>query len=265
MNNEHLSTQQQALPDKRELENKVKAIYTDVALHPEKTYHFAMGRPLALQLGYPPADLDRAPAAAVESFAGVGWHCDFASIRPGDVVLDLGSGSGMDSFIAAWQTGDDGQVFGIEMTTAQLKKSENLARESGIGNIRFIKGYIEELFFDDNCFDVVISNGVINLSAEKEKVFRQIARVLKPGGRVAISDIVTELPLPPNVSCDASLWAACIGGAAQQDDYRALLKEAGLEICAWRVNEQYHFLSRSAVNASRQYGVRSVSLLAIKL
>ena len=93
------------LPDKLELEQKVKKVYTDVALHPEQTYHFEMGRPLALKLGYPVTDLDRIPAAAVDSFAGVGWHCDFAAIRPGDLVLDLGSGSGMDAFMAARQIG----------------------------------------------------------------------------------------------------------------------------------------------------------------
>jgi len=250
--------------DTSELERKVKDMYTAVARHPEKPYHFEMGRELALKLGYRREWLDRVPEAALASFAGVGCPLSLAAIEPGHMVLDLGSGSGTDAFIAARLCLPEGNVIGLDMTRAQLTKARDLARSSGIGNVRFVEGYIEELFFDDASFDVVISNGVINLSSEKEKVFRQVARVLKPGGLLAISDIVSERPLPETVVCDASLWASCIGGAMQQDQYRQLIEGAGLRIVHWQVNKEYRFLSKSAAGAAVKYGVCSVSLLAVK-
>lgn len=177
--------------------------------------------------------------------------------------MDLGSGSGMDSFIAAMMTGPNGSVQGIDMTDEQLQKSTRLANESGIRNVSFNKGYIESLPFNDNYFDVVISNGVINLSAEKENVFQEIARVLKPGGRMAVSDIISEKQLTEKIVCNASLWAACIGGASQIDYYKSIIANAGLRITESRENSAYEFISKSAVNASRDFGVKSISVLAI--
>lgn len=251
--------------DRPELEKKVKSVYTAVATKPGGEYHFELGRPLALKLGYSSDQLDSVPRESVDSFAGVGYTFGFAGIRPGEVVLDLGSGAGMDAFLASNYCGNSGKVVGLDMTTAQLQKAKRLAEANGISNVSFIKGYVEELFFEDASFDVIISNGVINLSPEKEKVFRQVARVLKPGGRLAVSDIVSELPLPETVVCDASLWASCIGGATQQDRYRALIEASGLRIERWVVNEQYGFLSKGARSASLKYGVKSVSLLAVKV
>jgi SAM-dependent methyltransferase len=247
-----------------ELEQKVKNMYREVALHPHEKYHFEMGRALAEKLGYPPGELDKIPKEAIESFAGVGHFFDYASIKEGDKVLDLGSGSGMDSFLAALQVGKTGAVSGLDMTDEQLQKAEGLRDQYGFNQVNFYKGYLEQLPFEDNSFDVIISNGVINLCPEKRKVFEEAARVLKPNGRLAIADIVTEKNLPENVVCDASLWAACIGGAAQQDEYRQAIEAAGLEILVVRNNDQYGFISSSAQGASRQYGVKSVSLLAEK-
>ncbi len=250
--------------DTAELEQKVKKMYSDVALNPKGEYHFEMGRGLAEKLGYEKADLDRIPAAAIESFAGVGYYFDIANLKEGEQVLDLGSGSGMDVFVAALKVGNTGHVSGVDMTDEQLGKSERLRKENNFDNVSFHKSYIEKLPFADSGFDVVISNGVINLSADKEKVFAEVARVLKPKGRMVIADIVTEKQLPENVVCNSTLWAACIGGASQQDDYRNAIEQAGMEVLYVKTNDAYSFISKSAKGASKDYGVKSVSLIAEK-
>jgi SAM-dependent methyltransferase len=250
--------------DTSELEGRVKRMYEEVALEPEREFHFETGRPLCERLGYPPADLDRIPATAIDSFAGVGYFLDLAAIQPGETVLDLGSGSGTDSFLAAIATGGDGKVIGVDMTAAQLAKSRNLAAAGGFSQADFREGYIETPPVDDASIDCVVSNGVINLSPDKPAVFAAVARALRAGGRLALADIVTEHQLPEGVTCDASLWAACIGGAMQRDGYRAAIEAAGLTIEAWRENTEYRFVSDRADNATQKYGVTSISLLAVR-
>mgnify|MGYP001561961741 CR=1 FL=1 len=247
-----------------ELEQKVKDMYEQVAQNPFGEFHFEMGRALAERLGYAPADLDRIPREAMDSFAGVGYYFDLAAIKPGNTVLDLGSGSGMDSFIAALKTGATGKVLGVDMTDAQRAKAERLRDRDGFVQVSYHKAYIENTPFDDGSIDVVISNGVINLAAEKSAVFHEAARVLKPGGRLAISDIISEKDLPEGVSCNATLWAACIGGAMQQDRYLDAIHDAGLRLITLRTNPQYRFLTASAQKACATYGVKSVSILAVK-
>jgi arsenite methyltransferase len=247
-----------------DLEQKVKTMYRDVALNPTGEYHFEMGRGLAGKLGYEKKDLDRIPAAAIESFAGVGYYFDIANLKEGEQVLDLGSGSGMDVFTAALKVGNSGKVAGVDMTDEQLEKAERLRKEYQFDNVSFYKSYIETLPFPDASFDVVISNGVINLSPDKEKVFKEVSRVLKPGGRMVIADIVTEKLLPENVTCNSTLWASCIGGASQQDDYRGAIEKTEMEVLLIRNNEAYSFISKSAKGASKDYGVKSISLLAEK-
>jgi arsenite methyltransferase len=248
--------------DTTELEQRVKRMYEEVALEPDRDFHFETGRALAERLGYPVEGLDRIPAAAIESFAGVGYFLDLAAIAPGEVVLDLGSGSGTDSFLAALAGGSSGRVIGVDMTDEQLDKSRRLAVEGGFGNVDFRVGYIERPPVEPKGFDCVISNGVINLSPDKDAVFAAIARALRPGGRLALADIVTATQLPEGITCDASLWAACIGGAMQRDGYRAAIEAAGLEIEVWRENTEYRFVSERADNATQKYGVTSISLLA---
>jgi arsenite methyltransferase len=248
--------------DTSELEQRVKLMYEEVALEPDREFHFETGRPLAQRLGYPPDQLDRIPAAAIDSFAGVGYFLDLAAITPGESVLDLGSGSGMDSFLAALAVGDEGAVIGVDMTDAQLAKARTLAAEAGIANIDFRTGYIERPPVADGTVDCVISNGVVNLSPDKPAVFAAAARALRPGGRLALADIVTAVQLPEGVTCDAALWAACIGGAMQRDDYRAAIEVAGFTIETWRENPEYGFVSERADNATTKYGVTSISLLA---
>jgi arsenite methyltransferase len=248
--------------DTEELEQRVKHMYEEVARDPDADFHFETGRALAERLGYAADDLDRIPAPAIDSFAGVGHFLQLAGIEPGERVLDLGSGSGMDSFLAAVAVGVGGRVVGVDMTAEQLAKARRLAAEAGFDNIEFREGYIENPPVEAEAFDCVISNGVINLSADKPAVFAAAARALRPGGRIALADIVTREQLPEGVTCDASLWAACIGGAVQRDRYRDAIEAAGLEITTWCENDQYRFVSERADNAVRKYGVTSISLLA---
>jgi arsenite methyltransferase len=248
--------------DTQELEQRVKQMYQEVALEPKREFHFETGRALAERLGYPPEDLDRIPAAAIDSFAGVGHFLDLADIAAGETVLDLGSGSGMDSLLASLSAGPDGRVIGVDMTDEQLAKAARLAAEAGVDNAEFRQGYIEDPPVEAASVDCVISNGVINLSPDKAAVFAAASKALRPAGRLALADIVSTEQLPEGVTCDASLWAACIGGAMQRDAYRQAIEGAGLEIVEWRENEQYRFVSERADNAVRKYGVTSISLLA---
>lgn len=247
------------------LETKVKAMYRSVALEPEGKFHFEMGRAMAERLGYSPTDLDVIPSEAIDSFAGVGYHFDLARLRPGERVVDLGSGSGMDSFVAALKVGPAGRVIGIDMTDEQLAKAEQLRKGAGIAHVEYRKGYIQQTGLADASFDLVISNGVINLAPDKGEVFREAARLLKRGGRLALSDIVTEKQLPEGITCDATLWAACIGGAMQEDDYLGSIRGAGLRLDEVRDNPQYRFISKNAQGAAAKYGVKSISLVATKI
>jgi arsenite methyltransferase len=250
--------------DVDELRNKVKVMYRAVADEPHGAFHFEMGRALAERLGYPAGELDAVPAQAIESFAGVGYHLGLAAIAAGERVVDLGSGSGMDAFLAARHSGSGGEVVGVDMTDAQLTKARRLAERDGFTGVRFEQGYIEDAPVGDGSADVVISNGVINLCDDKQAVFREIARILKPGGRMAISDIVTERQLTEAIVCDVNLWASCIGGAMQTDDYRGAIEGAGLELRTVRDNPQYRFISDSAQGATETFGVKSISVLATK-
>ena len=189
-----------------DLERRVKKMYTDVALHPDSEFHFEMGRVMAERLGYPGADLDRIPDDSIRSFAGVGYHGGLAGIEAGQQVVDLGSGSGMDVFIAANRVGNTGSVIGVDMTEEQLLKATRLGNQGGFANVQFKSAYIENTGLADASSDVVITNGVINLAADKEAVFAEAYRILKSRGKLALSDIVTEKALPENITCDATLW-----------------------------------------------------------
>lgn len=249
--------------DALELESKVKDMYRHVAEEPHGAYHFEMGRPLAERLGYPTEALDRIPAGAIESFAGVGYFFDLAALSPGERAIDLGSGSGMDVFFAALQVGESGGVVGVDFTTEQLHKCRRLAAQNGFHQVELREGRIESVPAEDGAFDCVISNGVINLSPAKDRVFAEAARVLRPGGRLAIADIVTERQLDEAIVCDARLWASCIGGAAQERVYCDAIEKAGLQVEELRENP-YRFISEQALGATRTYGVKSISLLATK-
>jgi arsenite methyltransferase len=252
-----------ATVDTVELETKVKEMYRHVAQEPGGDYHFELGERLALRVGYDPARLQNVPAGAVESFAGVGFFFDLAALTSGERVVDLGSGSGMDALYAADYVGTSGGVVGIDFTLEQLEKARKLAAGVGAAHVEFIEGRIEAVPLPDASVDCVISNGVINLAPDKGAVFAEAARVLRPGGRLAIADIITEKPLTDAIVCNADLWASCIGGAAEQETYLHAIESAGFTIDSLRVNA-YAFLSDQAINASARYGVKSISLLATK-
>jgi ubiquinone/menaquinone biosynthesis C-methylase UbiE len=155
-------------------------------------------------------------------------------------------------------------VTGIDMTDAQLVKANRLRKVHRVEPVQFGHAFIDATGLPDQCCDVAISNGVINLSPDKPAVFREVARLLRPAGRLAVADIVTHVQLPEAVTCDATLWAACIGGAMQRDAYVEAIEQAGFTVTTVKANHEYRFLSRSAQNATRDYGVHSVSLLAIR-
>jgi len=250
-----------SLVDVRRLEAEVTAMYRQVARGDDAALHFEVGRALAERLGYPPWLLDSIPVEAVASFAGVGHHLDLAALRPGEAVLDLGSGSGTDVFCAALLVGESGRVVGIDMTDEQVAHAASLQRRHGFSQVELVEGRIEELPFEDASFDAVLSNGVINLSPVKGRVFAEAARVLRPGGRLAIADIVSGRPLKERTRRNVELWAACIAGAIPRSHYLEALEAHGLRVTKVRAND-YRFISERAIGACRTYEVESISLLA---
>ena len=252
-----------SLVDGERLESEVKAMYRHVAREESSDLHFELGRELAEHLGYPPEQLDAIPAEAVASFAGVGYHLDLAGLQPGEAVLDLGSGSGTDVFCAAVQVGESGRVVGVDITDEQLAKAARLRERDGFRQVELVEAHIEELPFEDASFDAVISNGVINLSVFKDRVFAEAARVLRPGGRLAITDIVSGRPLKERTRRNVDLWAACIAGAIPRTNYLEALAAEGLETSEVRTND-YRFISERALDACSTYEVESISLLAVK-
>ena len=188
------------------LREQVRGKYRDVALDPGASFHFHTGRALARRLGYETSKVDALPDQAVESFAGVANPFSLRRLSPGEKVVDVGSGGGFDSFVAAAQVGPAGQVIGIDMTPEMLAKSRQTARALGLGHVQFRDGLAEALPVEDAWADVVISNGVINLCADKQAVFAEIFRVLRPGGRLQFADIANGRPVPAEELRDIDLW-----------------------------------------------------------
>ena len=189
------------------IKGEVLRMYQEVAEHPETEFHFYHGREAAEMFGYEAEWLDRAPAGAVASFAGVGNPHLRSAIQPGETVLDLGSGAGLDSIIAGWQTGPTGRVIGIDLNPTMCAKAEANAAASGTG-MECRQGRMEEIPIEDATVDVVLSNGVINLSFRKRRVMQELHRVLKPGGRISITDIVSAKQLSQSIVNDPKLWAS---------------------------------------------------------
>ena len=247
-----------------ELRGHVKKMYCSVARTPRADFHFPTGRPILEDLGYPKEILDRIPDRAVESFAGVGYHFNLDPLKKGEAALDVGSGAGTDVFYAALQVGPSGSVAGLDMTDEMLEKARANQKLGDFPHVRFEKGYAENMPFRDGEFDAVISNGVINLSPDKEKVFREVHRVLRPSGRLMFSDIVTGVVLPLDVQADTELWAECIGGAMEEKAYLKEIERACFKIVKTRLNEKYLFTKESTLRAASKYQVRSLSILAVK-
>jgi SAM-dependent methyltransferase len=188
------------------LRSEVQAKYRAVAVAPHEEYHFHTGRRLSAKLGYDPDLVASFPDVAIESFAGVGNPFSIRSLQPGEQVVDVGSGAGFDSFVAAHAVGDTGAVIGVDMTAEMLEKSRATASQLGLANVEFREGFVEAMPVDDDWADVVISNGVINLCADKRAAFAEIRRVLHSGGVLQFADIANGRPVPPEALRDIDLW-----------------------------------------------------------
>ena len=188
------------------LRSAIRDEYAEVAGSPHKGFHFHTGRFLTARLGYPADQIDTLPDSVVESFAGVGNPFSWGDLRPGETVVDLGAGAGLDALLAARMVGPAGRVIGVDMTPAMLDKSRRNAGMLGLAHAEFRHGYLEELLIPDAAADVVISNGVINLCPDKEAVLAEAYRVLKPGGRLQIADIIVARAVPDDAKEDIALW-----------------------------------------------------------
>jgi SAM-dependent methyltransferase len=183
----------------------------------------------AKTVGYGAEELADIPEAAVESCAACGNPTAIAELREGETVLDLGSGGGLDALLASKRVGSTGKVIGVDMTPEMIELAERNVKEAGVDNVEFRQGEIEDLPVEDGIIDVIISNCVINLSPDKDRVFAEAHRVLKPGGRITVSDIVTEGPLPEDVKNDPDKWAECVAGALDQEEYLEKIRNAGFK------------------------------------
>jgi arsenite methyltransferase len=189
------------------LRSEIRRTYADVSTQPDQEFIFPTGRAWALDLDYPQDLLARVPEASCESFAGVANPFSMGALQPGEDVLDVGSGAGMDTLVAAQMVGPTGSVTGIDMTPEMVAKARGSVAEMGLGNVAIVEGSAEHLPFDDASFDVVISNGVIDLIPDKDAVFSEITRVLRPGGRIQLADVTIQNPVSEESRRDIDLWA----------------------------------------------------------
>ncbi len=218
----------------------------------------------SMEIGYSDKDVNAVPAGANMGL-GCGNPRAIASLKPGETVLDLGSGGGFDCFLAVKEVGDSGQVIGVDMTPAMLSKARKNADDAGYDNVEFRLGEIENLPVADSTVDVIISNCVINLSPEKEKVFKDSFRVLKPGGRLAISDVVATAELPEKLKNDMALLTGCISGASLIEDVEAMLRDAGFdEIVIQPKDESKNFMRKWAPESNIEDYAVSATIEAVK-
>lgn len=248
--------------NREQILNAVRDMYTHVALEPERVFHFPTGRGACLFVGYPEEWLDKLPASAVESFAGVGFPFRADVIHPGDHVLDIGSGSGTDVFTAARLVDTMGKVYALDMTRAMLNKlRDNIERWSN-RNISVLDGNAEAIPLPDASIDVITSNGVLNLVPDKPRAFADIFRVLRPGGFVQIADIVVGKPISESSRANPKLWAECVVGASIEDDYLAMFREAGFENV--EVLRSFDYFAASANDDTRRIasalGARAIEI-----
>jgi SAM-dependent methyltransferase len=236
-------------------------MYSDVAEHPERIFHFPTGRLACLFVGYPPSQLDALIPTAVESFAGVGYPFVADVMRDGDVVLDIGSGAGTDTLIASMLVGPQGKVHALDMTEAMLDKLRRNVQAMAVANVEPLHGNAEAIPLPDGSVDVVTSNGVLNLVPDKPRAFAEIARVLKPQGRLQISDIALTEPVSEKARSDPKLWAECVVGAVREEDYVAALHTVGFEVTI--IHRQDYFAG--SINADTRRAAQTLGAHAITL
>jgi SAM-dependent methyltransferase len=238
----------------------VRDMYTGVANAPDLPYHFPVGRDACLVVGYPEEVLDELPAATLASFAGVGYPFRAGAIREGDTVLDIGAGSGTDALIASRLVGPRGKVYALDMTPAMVARLRALA--ATVANLEVLEGNAESLPLPDASVDVVTSNGMLNLVPDKRRAIAEMFRVLKPGGRVQIADIVIRRPVTLDCKADPKLWAECVVGATVDEDYLAAFRDAGFEDVS--VLREFDYFSHSRSDHTREvanrFGARAIEI-----
>jgi len=244
----------------------VQQMYSEVARMPSKQFHFPIGRAACVFVGYPAELLDSVPSTAVESFAGVGFPFRSDVIRPGDRVLDIGAGAGTDTLIAARLVGNAGNVIGLDMTSAMLDKLRHNVARADMSNVEVLEGNAEAIPLPDASIDVITSNGVLNLVPDKQKAFSELFRVLRPGGRVQIADIVVGRPVSESARADPKLWAECVVGASLERDYLDLFGSCGFT--GIRVLRRFDYFSGSANTDTKRVaaslGAQSIELTMVK-
>ncbi len=244
----------------------VQSLYTEVAIRPEKAYHFPLGLEALRYLGYPEEDLRKLPPTATESFAGVGYPHAANAIRPGDTVLDIGSGSGTDVLFASLKVGRSGKVYGLDITPAMIEKARANIAKMGARNVQILEGDATKIPLPDASVDVVTSNGVLNLVPDKPSAFREIFRVLKPGGRLQLADIVVQQDVGAVCGLNPQLWADCIGGAAVEPEYLETIHGTGFQNV--QVLRRIDYFAKSSSESTKRitktFGAESVVVAATK-
>ena len=244
----------------------VQSLYTEVATRPDKAYHFPLGLEALRYLGYPDEVLRKLPSTATESFAGVGYPHAAKLIKPGDRVLDIGSGSGTDVLYASLKTGRSGKVYGLDITPAMITKARANIKRMGAKNVQILEGDATRIPLPDASVEVVTSNGVLNLVPDKPTAFREIFRVLKPGGRLQLADIVVQVDVGAVCGLNPQLWADCIGGAAVEPEYMETIRAAGFQDV--RVLKRIDYFAKSSSESTKRitktFGAESVVVTARK-
>ncbi len=244
----------------------VQSLYTEVATRPDKAYHFPLGLDALEYLGYPEEDLRSLPPTAMESFAGVGFPHAAGAIRLGDTVLDIGSGSGTDVLYSALKVGPSGKVYGLDITPAMIAKARANIERMGARNVEILEGDATQIPLPDGSVDVVTSNGVLNLVPDKSAAFREIFRVLKPGGRLQLADIVVQEDVGAVCGLNPQLWADCIGGAAVEPEYLGTIRDTGFQDV--RILKRLDYFAKSSSESTKRitktFGAESVVVSARK-
>jgi SAM-dependent methyltransferase len=215
--------------DVEQLRTSIREEYSAVANDPQRGFHFHTGRKLAKILGYRDEWIEALPIGAVESMAGTGNPFSLGELKPGENVVDCGSGAGTDSLIAARTVAPTGHVIGVDMTPDMLDKARRSAAETGLTNVEFRDGYLEALPVPDDWADVIISNGVLNLVPNKDAALAEMYRVLKPGGRLQLADIAMQKPVPEDAQSDVTLWTGCIAGGLLKAILAQKVSDAGFK------------------------------------
>jgi SAM-dependent methyltransferase len=249
--------------DPEALRAEIRVNYAEVATNPDGAFHFHTGRPLAMRLGYPASILTSLPDSAVASFAGVDNPFKVGHVPAGARVLDLGSGGGFDCFVAAQMVSPTGQVVGVDMTPEMLVRSRREASRLGLRNVEFRAGILEQLPVDDDWADVVISNGVLNLVADKVLVLREALRALRPGGVIQFADIAVGESVPAAARCDIDLWTDCIAGGLSLDEWTDAIAAAGFESVSVGLPTD-SFAGAAGETRARAYQVFGYTFRAVK-